>query len=527
MSIAPKRSLSLPAAGSNFPPRNSVECDGVVVVVGSNGSGKTRLGVWLENANPNTSLRVSAQKSLTFPDAIRPRDLKEAEHQLLYGHLTANNRAAYRWGQNQETSLLNDYERLVEYLFSEEHDQSVRYRLSMKGSAVHTTPPETKLDIVKRIWEEVLPMRELVISGGRVEARKRGDGNSYHAKQMSDGERVIFYLIGEALSVPAGGVFIVDEPELHLHRSLQARLWDAIEAERAGCLFVYLTHDLDFAASRKGAATIWLREYSSNKWEWDVVPESDAFTEPMMLELLGSRKPILFVEGNKGSLDYFVYGKLYPKWTIFPCGSCDQVIHATASFAALSTLHSNKCHGLVDADARSLDSASKLKQSNVEVLPFAEIENLFLIEPVIRFAAKALSLDEADVVAKVQQCLLDLLAKQSESVASSLTANELEGAFREFDAKVSGKTALEAAFKGVAQKVDAAKVYEKWEAEISRVIATKDYGEALRYYSNKGLASAVGHIFKTPLRDLVLRKLRSPEAAQILPAMQAAVPQLT
>src|SRR5688500_17911129 len=39
--------------------------------------------------------------------------------------------------------------------------------------------------------------------------------------------------------------------ELHLHRALQAPLWDEIEAERADCLFVYLTHDLDFAASRR------------------------------------------------------------------------------------------------------------------------------------------------------------------------------------------------------------------------------------------------------------------------------------
>jgi hypothetical protein len=49
----------------------------------------------------------------------------------------------------------------------------------------------------------------------------------------------------------------------------------------------------------------------------------------------------------------------------------------------------------------------------------------------------------------------------------------------------------------------------------------------LRYYSNKGLAAAVVGIFKTQLRDLILRKLRSSEAAQILPAMQAAVPQFS
>ena len=454
MENKPKFEIKLPAGQCHPEGNNTVSTDGVIVLVGANGSGKTRLGVWLENQNPNNSLRVSAQKSLTFPESVRPMDFKQAENQLLFGHTTDNrNRSHHRWGQNQETSLLNDYQRLVEYLFSDEHDQSVKYRLKMKDSASYSQPPETKLDIVKRIWEAVLLNRELVISGGRVEARKRGGGDVYHAKQMSDGERVIFYLIGEALSVPTGGVFIVDEPELHLHRSLQARLWDEIEAERSDCLFIYFTHELDFAASRKGATTIWIRDYSANQWDWDLVPSTEAFSEPMMLELLGSRKPILFVEGDKGSLDYFVYGKLYPKWTIVPCGSCDRVIHATASFSAMSGLHSNKCCGLVDADARSLEAASKLKASNVEVLPFAEIENLFLIEAVICFAAKTLSLDEATTVASVQQRILELLAANRDSVVSSLVANELEGAFREFDACASGKVALVAAFKVSSRKL--------------------------------------------------------------------------
>ena len=76
-----------------------------------------------------------------------------------------------------------------------------------------------------------------------------------------------FTLIGEALSVPKDGVFIVDEPELHLHRAIQARLWDAVEIARPDCTFVYITHDLGFAASRKDATKVWLREYNDGKWD--------------------------------------------------------------------------------------------------------------------------------------------------------------------------------------------------------------------------------------------------------------------
>jgi hypothetical protein len=180
----------------------------------------------------------------------------------------------------------------------------------------------------------------------------------------------------------------------------------------------------------------------------------------------------------------------------------------------------------VDADARSIDDIARLKTKDVEVLPFAEIENLFLIEPVIRFAAKILSLDEETTVANVKQSVLERFGKEQEAVVSSLTANELEGAFREFDARAIGKTALTTEFDAVVKKVNAGKAYERWNAEIEHVIASGDYTAALRFYSNKGLTAALGGIFKTPLRELILRKLRSADAGQILPAMQGAVPQL-
>lgn len=43
----------------------------------------------------------------------------------------------------------------------------------------------------------------------------------YNSSEMSDGERVIFYLIGQCLAVPENGIIVIDEPELHLHKSVQ------------------------------------------------------------------------------------------------------------------------------------------------------------------------------------------------------------------------------------------------------------------------------------------------------------------
>ena len=119
--------------------------------------------------------------------------------------------------------------------------------------------PTTKIDRVKELWETILPHRELIIGGLRIQTRIKGQEDKiYNSSEMSDGERVIFYLIGQCLAAPKDGIIVIDEPELHLHKSVQAPLWDAIEKLRQDCLCcVYLTHDVDFAAAKEAAKSIW------------------------------------------------------------------------------------------------------------------------------------------------------------------------------------------------------------------------------------------------------------------------------
>lgn len=81
---------------------------------------------------------------------------------------------------------------------------------------------------------------------------------------MSDGERVTIYLLGQCLIAPNDMTIIIDEPEIHLHKSIMYRLWDKIEEFCPNKTFIYITHDLDFAASRKEATKIWVKSYFGN-----------------------------------------------------------------------------------------------------------------------------------------------------------------------------------------------------------------------------------------------------------------------
>ncbi|GAH33976.1 unnamed protein product, partial [marine sediment metagenome] len=83
---------------------------------------------------------------------------------------------------------------------------------------------------------------------------------------MSDGERVVFYLIGAVISVPENSIIVIDEPEMHIHKSITKKLWDKIEQERTDCTFIYLTHDIDFASSRQEATKIWAKGFDGTSW---------------------------------------------------------------------------------------------------------------------------------------------------------------------------------------------------------------------------------------------------------------------
>ena len=53
----------------------------------------------------------------------------------------------------------------------------------------------------------------------------------YPAYKMSDGERVIFYIVGRVMLAKASSLIIVDEPEIHLHKAILNKLWDIFGGE--------------------------------------------------------------------------------------------------------------------------------------------------------------------------------------------------------------------------------------------------------------------------------------------------------
>ena len=229
--------------------------------------------------------------------------------------------------------------------------------------------------------------RTLCLDGDDIEVRVPGAKAAYSASDMSDGERAIFYLVGQTLVANTNSVLVIDEPELHLHPSIMTALWDALATARSDCAFVFITHSLEFAASRPGAKFV-LREFDpAPAWTLEPVLEHTGFSEETTTLLLGKRRPVLFVEGVDSSLDRLIFRSSFPDHFVLPQESCEAVIHAVASIRKNPALTRVMCHGIVDRDHRSPDEIQYLRSRGVEVLPVAEIENLVLLPAVSRAIA--------------------------------------------------------------------------------------------------------------------------------------------
>ena len=227
------KELVLPKENNN----ETIEASQSILFIGANGSGKTRLGTWIEIDSPQKELvhRISAQKSLSLPDSTTPQSIDLAEKDLLFGNPQWNYlHKTNKFSQKPATAFLDDYQKLMVYLFSDETEENAKFKRACKDSDERVTPPTTKIDLVKELWETILPHRELIIGGLRIQTRVKGQEDKiYNSSEMSDGERVIFYLIVQCLSASKDGIIVIDEPELHLHKSVQAPLWDAVEKLRA------------------------------------------------------------------------------------------------------------------------------------------------------------------------------------------------------------------------------------------------------------------------------------------------------
>lgn len=468
-----------------------------IVLIGANGSGKTRMSVWIDENNPDIDVhRISAQKSLNMPPHVRPSELETAEEKFIYGVTHTNKKwlkkygkRSARWGSQPEIYLLNDFEKLMEYLVTENYEKSIEYREKHK-SGNSSFDNQTKLETIKAIWEDVILHRNMKICAGKIEViDKYSTSSPYNGSQMSDGERAIFYYIGEVLSAKANSLIIIDEPENHLHQSILVRLWDAIESLRDDCTFIYITHNLDFASTRVDTQIIWVKNMKlDQEWEYQLI-ENVFDTDELMLEILGNRQSVLLIEGTADkSIDRKLYSKVYNEYNIIPLESCNAVIQAAKTYNNMKNFHHVNVIGLIDRDRRSNDEIDKLNRNSIYVPQVAEVENLFLLEEVISCVADNLGENKEEIISNTKDRVLEFLQnnidKQSLLFVKQRCRNHI---LEEINKKLNTLEDYKDCICNISNFLKIDELSIKFKNNIQEIIDGKNYLEALKIINDKGL----------------------------------------
>lgn len=509
-----------------------------LVIVGANGSGKSRFGYAIEKANRNHSRiqRLAAQRALEVPESVTPTVSENALNEWYYGRKDGSNedlRDRTRWNQKPVTGLLNDYERLMRLVFAKTHDRNHEFTRSHLDGNPLDKPPESPSDIVERVWSMVFPHRKLVFDSGKVMASDKG--RDYNAAEMSDGERVALYLMASAFVAPANSVIVIDEPEIHLHRAIRDTLFDHIEAERADCLFIYLTHDVDFATTRPVSKKLWLKEFTGNGWYWEELEETEGLPVSLVAELLGSRRPVLFVEGDNNSLDYLIYSAVYPGRYVVSVGNCERVVQFTKAINDSPQLHHLSAVGIVDRDRRPDDEVDVLGERGVKVLEVAEVENLILTSGVLREVAEKLGFGEEKISETQDLVFQRLEAEKEKQIGERALHSVRRKLLSNFDEKASPNSDFNQFIGNLPSDIGIQDILRESREAIDTAISRRDYGLALRIFNSKGLTGhASNSVFglakigrEDGLTNFVRRHLHSNKESKIVDAFKNALPALT
>ncbi|MBQ2563194.1 MAG: DUF4435 domain-containing protein [Muribaculaceae bacterium] len=463
-----------------------------VTIIGANGAGKTRFVNHLVEQCGDQAYRISALRAL-FP--------VEQEEQSLKGSIGERFDKFNRNMQQVVNTAKSEFDKLTYVMMIDEFRSLMNFKAHQ---LMHEEMefPKTKLDKVVKMWQEVFPKNKILRENGKLLFATEGQTDKYTALRLSDGEKAVLYYLGAVLYAMDDAVIFVDDPETFIHPSIMHTLWNVIEEIRPDCTFVYSTHDINFASSRIDNKCIWVKDFNPERmtWDYEVLQSSNNLSDSLYIDLLGTRKPVLFVEGDEEhSIDSRLYALVFPEYTIKPLGSCNKVIESVRSFNDLQGLHHLDSWGIVDRDRRDDKEVAYLRKKKILVPNVAEIENILMLEGVIRAVARHRHKNEHDVFNSVKRAVIKNFDNEIKQQALQHTRHRVKHDIElRVDMKFRNISALEDHMIDLVNEINPRGIYEMLCREFHVYVQKKDYDEVLRVYNQKlmltqsGVAGLVG-----------------------------------
>lgn len=397
----------------------SVDSGHPLFIVGRNGTGKSALMHWLRRNSRTDTTYLPGSRTALF-DAESLSLTPSSRRDLVTNMQSWDTSAEARWrnysGNQRNEKAIHDLTAAEsQYMIDCANTIALNSdSIAMAAAIAKLQAKDSPLDRVNRILEQSNISVRMLIADNELKASLGGNIFSY--ARMSDGERIALILIAEVISAKPGVVFLIDEPELHLHRLIVVPLIATLIKSRPDCEFVISTHELDLPTSiAKSRVCIvrsvtWQPGGQVEHWDFDIVDRSDDLPEDLVTDILGSRRRVLFTEGGASSLDVPIYSVLFPKVSIRPKGSCKDVQHAVVGIRSTTSLHHTEAFGLIDNDGMTEQAITDFQSKNIYPLPFFSVESLYYDSDVLAAVATRQAATHETDEEKQAKLIADLLA---------------------------------------------------------------------------------------------------------------------
>lgn len=449
-----------------------------LTIVGGSGAGKSRFMEELVRLNYGRAYCLSAL-SAPFP---------EREESALPGSIDALYREAASQRPYMRTDAVSELDKLIYMLFTDEFESLMMAKQSpsARGGAVRLKA--TRLDRISQLWERIYPGNRIVFSKGTLMFSTLSGDDLIPADRLSQGERTVLYYAAATLYAMPEAIVVIDSPSLFLHPSVVGTVWNAIEELRPDCTFIYNSVDVDFVSSRTRNVSIWVKNYDAEAqaWEYEVVEPGNS-DEEFFIDLVGTRRPVLFIEGDaRHSIDARLYPLVFPDCTVRPLGSCDKVIETTRSFNDLRSMHHLASRGIVDRDRRTDQEVDYLRRKQVMVPDVAEVENLFLLEGVVKTMARRRGRNPERLFAKVAREIENEFRHRYDEQALQHVRHRVK---REVECRIDARftciTAMETHLRQLINLLRPRAQYNELRSRFQTMLAEHDFEGILRVFNHK------------------------------------------
>ena len=363
----------------------TLEDNSRLFIVGPNGSGKSALIQHAVTSMGSQNIRRISAHRQTWLQSGAIDMTPQSRRQFGTQHTSRQARGDSRWSdqdaQSQLSSVLFD-------LVAKDNEQA--RRIAAQGRAKNYLEIERIVHCEPGVFDEInnlIALAGLAIAienseGEELLARRIASKETYSIAQMSDGERNAVILAANVLTVNAGTLLIIDEPERHLHRSIIEPFLTALFAQRPDCPFLVATHEINLPLANPEASVLMIRSCqwsgtNANTWDAKLIDSDANLPEDIKRAILGSRNRILFVEGKQESLDVRLYRALFPNASIIPVGGCDDVVKTVDGLRNSEDHHDVQAFGLIDGDNRNPEDHPKLVERGIYPLNSYSVESLY------------------------------------------------------------------------------------------------------------------------------------------------------